>query len=66
MLSKSLDCPPNLANLCTQILLILTQISRSWLHRKEFSQLVGKAECTHPEGKRECNDAFSVRFVRSA
>ena len=26
---------------------------------------VGFAECLQPDGKRECNDAFFVRFVKS-
>ena len=33
----------------------LTNLTK-WLHRKS-SQLVGYAECFHPEGTRECNDA---------
>ena len=33
----------------------LTNLTK-WLHRKS-SQLVGYAECFHPDGTRECNDA---------
>ena len=37
-------------------------------HRWRFASpaLVGLAECFQPDGKRECNDAFFVRFLRSA
>ena len=44
----------------------ITQISQNGLRRKEFSQLVGIAECFQPDGTRECSDACFVRFVRSA